>query len=110
MVDSGLGEKPPAPSPLNVSWPKTWALYVAGFVVAAAAGFFFLRWLLNEPPANPSTKSLAAAWGEAIQTFAIEPVFPPEEDLAVGDVLAVIVQDNDPHPEKRSDAHSDTLE
>ncbi len=105
MVDSGLAETSPAPP-----WSKAWLLYVAGFVVVATAGFFFLRWLVNEPPANPSTKSLAAAWGEAIQTFGIEPIFPPEEDLVVGDVLAVILQDNDPHPVKRSDAHSETLE
>ena len=109
MVDSGLAEKPAAPSPPK-TWPKTALLYAAGFVVVAAAGFFFLRWLVNEPPANPSTKTLAAAWGEAIQTFGIEPVFPPEEDLAVGDVLAIILQDNDPVPVKRSDAQSETLE
>lgn len=110
MVDNGLAERPAAPSPPKTSWTKTALLYAAGFVVVAAAGFFFLRWLVNEPPANPSTKSLAAAWGEAIQTFGIEPVFPPEEDLAVGDVLAVIIQDNDPLPVKRSDAQSETLE
>jgi hypothetical protein len=105
MVDSGVAEGPPAPPR-----PTAWLWYVGGFVVVATAGFFFLRWLAHEPPANPSTKSLAAAWGEAIQTFGIEPIFPPEEDLVVGDVLAVILQDNDPLPVKRSDAQSETLE
>jgi hypothetical protein len=86
-------------------WLNQRALVVGGFVAVAILGFFAVRWLA-EPAEGQSTKSLSAAWGEAIQKFGIEPVFPPEEDLAVGDVLAVIIQDNDPLPEKRTDSQS----
>lgn len=79
-------------------WLNMKALYVVAFVAVGIAGFFFIRWLTSEPPEIPSSKSLAAAWGEVIQQFKIEPVFPPEEDLVVGDVLAYVVADNDPAP------------
>jgi len=96
MVDSSLAGEPSA-----LPWSKTGLLYVAGFVVIATAGFFLIRWL-SEPPEIPSSKSLAAAWGEVIQQFKIEPVFPPEEDLVVGDVLAYVVADNDPVPQEET--------
>jgi hypothetical protein len=79
-------------------WLNMKALYVVAFVGVGIAGFFFIRWLTSEPPEVPTSKSLAAAWGEVIQQFKIEPVFPPEEDLVVGDVLAYVVADNDPVP------------
>jgi hypothetical protein len=82
-------------------WKKP-ELRLAGFVVAMVAGFALLSWIAGEPAENligpASNKSLAAAWGEAIQQFKIEPVFPPEEDLAVGDVLAYVVADKSPDP------------
>ena len=37
--------------------------------------------------------SVAQQWNEAIQRLGFEPVYPPIEDIAVGDVLAIIVED-----------------
>jgi hypothetical protein len=43
-----------------------------------------------------SESNVVADWNETIKTLGIEPVFPPEEDLYVGDILAVIVDDENP--------------
>jgi hypothetical protein len=45
---------------------------------------------------STSESNVVADWNETIKTLGIEPVFPPEEDLYVGDVLAVIVDDENP--------------
>jgi hypothetical protein len=86
-------------------WINQRALLAAGLVVVLIAGFFALRWLGRESAESvigaKSSKSIAAAWADAILQFAIQPVFPPEEDLTVGDVLAYVVADNDPDPRVR---------
>jgi hypothetical protein len=46
--------------------------------------------------ATGSESNVVADWNETIKTLGIEPVFPPEEDLYVGDILAVIVDDENP--------------
>ena len=43
------------------------------------------------------------AWGDAIGQFKIEPVFPPEEDVAVGDVLAYVIDDKIVDPKSIDD-------
>jgi hypothetical protein len=74
-----------------------------GFAGVLAVLWYIVNWWTRAPPELPNTLSLSAAWGEAIDKFGIEPVFPPEEDLTVGDVLAIVLQDDDPLPELRSD-------
>jgi hypothetical protein len=78
-----------------VDWLKHKALPVVGFVVVMVVGFFTLRWMVSAPPDSQPLKNLEVAWGDAIGQFKIEPVFPPEEDLAVGDVLAYVIEDKD---------------
>jgi hypothetical protein len=55
------------------------------------------RWYLSysETPAVPEDLSLEAQWNKAIGRLGIEPVYPPQEDIAVGDLFAVAVSDND---------------
>ncbi|MBX9827928.1 MAG: hypothetical protein K2Y27_23370 [Xanthobacteraceae bacterium] len=84
------------------------ALYFVGFVAIAIAGFFGLRWMISAPLELQPTKSLEVAWGDAIGQFRIEPVFPPEEDLAVGDVLAYVIADRDAKDRDRSRQPSET--
>jgi hypothetical protein len=67
--------------------------------VLAAAGVFAVRWLTPAPGPAADTPSVEAAWADAIGKYGLEPVFPPEEDLSVGDVLAVVVSDDDADPE-----------
>jgi hypothetical protein len=96
----GTGGDPFAGGIAMSQWINRRVLAVAGIVVVLIVGFFALRWLINKPAESVigaiSSKSIAAAWANAISQFAIEPVFPPEEDLTVGDVLAYVVADNDP--------------
>jgi hypothetical protein len=42
-------------------------------------------------------------WARAIERYGISPVFPPEEDFAVGDLFVQIVSDDDPDPNADSD-------
>src|SRR5712691_7504832 len=47
-----------------------------------------VRWLAMRAPAgaeHDEDLSLEAQWNKTIARLGIEPVFPPEEDLAVGD-------------------------
>jgi hypothetical protein len=88
--------------------------FVVG-TMATVGGYFAVHWLVKEPPAGQfvvKSTSIEGAWNDAIKNFGIEPVFPPEEDLSVGDVLAVIVSDKDPDSSKVDkivDAHSPFL-
>ncbi|HEX8164204.1 MAG TPA: hypothetical protein VF601_00260 [Beijerinckiaceae bacterium] len=94
---------------------KVWRRGATAVAVVAllAAGFFAVRRLT--PPVledQKVTQSLEEAWAGTIQKFGIEPVFPPEEDLSVGDILAVVVADNEADPnvtEKKVDRGSPFL-
>jgi hypothetical protein len=77
---------------------------VSGVVALLAVVAVLVVQVWVGPPtvtATDSSPSIETAWAEAIQRFGIEPVFPPEEDLAVGDVLAVVVADRDPDQENK---------
>lgn len=77
-----------APAPANKG-SKTW-IVVAGFVVVAAAAFVLVRWAgTGEQP----KLSVAKQWNEAIEKLGFEPVYPPVEDIQVGDVFAMISDD-----------------
>jgi hypothetical protein len=80
--------------PGNVTAPaktghKGWIL--GGFLVAAAVAIFAaIRWAgSGEQP----KLSVAKQWNEAIQKLGFEPVYPPVEDIQVGDVFAMITDD-----------------
>jgi hypothetical protein len=68
-------------------------------VAVAGGGVVTLRWLASEPLETAETVNLEDEWANTIRKIGIEPVFPPEEDLTVGDVLAVVVKDNKPDAE-----------
>jgi hypothetical protein len=61
-------------------------------------GVVGLRWLVSDPLQQQTSEAvnLEDEWANTIRKIGIEPVFPPEEDLTVGDVLAVVVKDNKP--------------
>ena len=66
-------------------------------VVLLAAGVAGMRWLVSDPlQETAEAVNLEDEWANTIRKIGIEPVFPPEEDLTVGDVLAVVVKDNKP--------------
>jgi hypothetical protein len=43
-----------------------------------------------------STQSVEAKWNAAIRDLGVEPVYPPEEDIEVGDVFAIVSYDSIP--------------
>lgn len=43
---------------------------------------------------NPDAEDVATAWNDSIQRLGLLPLFPPTEDFFVGDVWAVIVEDD----------------
>ncbi len=77
-----------------------WKSLVAGavaFIVVVIAGYAAVRWLTPEPGVviSNSVPSLEAEWNNTISRLGIDPVYPPEEDLAVGDLLAIVVSDEE---------------
>lgn len=69
----------------------------AAFIVVAIAGYAAVRWLTPDPGAiiSNSVPSLEAEWNNTIARLGIDPVYPPEEDLAVGDLMAIVVSDEE---------------
>jgi hypothetical protein len=88
-----LNEKDDAPGlPPTSEWPLRWR-YVA-FVAAAIAFIVILaaatQWASSVAPVE---QSIAQQWNDAIKRLGFEPVYPPVEDIAVGDVFAIITED-----------------
>jgi hypothetical protein len=73
---------------------RGWA--ALAFVVVLVAGFFIVRYL-GEMASRSSVAdaSIEENWNKTIKGLGVSPIFPPEEDLVVGDVLAVVVRDVD---------------
>jgi hypothetical protein len=63
-------------------------------VAVLVAGFFIVRHLSGIKPAEARAEiSVEESWNKTIANLGITPIFPPEEDLVVGDVLAAVVRD-----------------
>ena len=59
-------------------------------------GFFVVSYLGGTASRRPSAEaSIEENWNRTIKGLGVSPIFPPEEDLVVGDVLAVVVADVD---------------
>jgi hypothetical protein len=83
-----MGEPPGVSAPPKPRY-KGWILG-SFFVVAAGAIFAAIHWAgSGEEP----KLSVAKQWNEAIQKLGFEPVYPPIEDIQVGDVFAMITDD-----------------
>jgi hypothetical protein len=72
-----------------MTWFRRAAYAIVGilFVLGAAAG---LSWAFRSPELQ---KSVAEQWIDAISQLGIEPVYPLQEDIVVGDVFAIITKD-----------------
>lgn len=58
-------------------------------------------------PEERTANDIIADWNRTISKLGIEPVFPPEEDIYVGDIFAVVTADHlDNNPGKRAPAES----
>jgi hypothetical protein len=72
---------------------RTVVVFCIGGVFAWVA--FKYIWT-GEVPKSPEAADVADEWSKSISRLGILPVFPPEEDFHVGDIWAVISQDNVP--------------
>lgn len=64
-------------------------LAAGGLVALLLFTFFVYRWVAPVP----NEKTVAQQWNEAISRLGIEPIYPPQEDIAVGDVFVLITED-----------------
>jgi hypothetical protein len=71
-------------------------LGAAGFVVIAVAIVLCVMLLTRPSPQPLSLADVEKQWRNAVSRYGIEPVFPPEEDFAVGDLFVEVVDDTDP--------------
>jgi len=93
-------------------WFKQQLPVIAILGALAVGSYFLVQWLTSDPLQEAEVLSLEAAWADAMGKYGLEPVFPPQEDIAVGDVLAVVVADDDTDPEavdKKLDRRSPLL-
>jgi hypothetical protein len=65
-------------------WPGLATIAMLAFILAVVKPF-------ANPP-DPEADDIATAWNESIQRLGIFPVYPPAEDIYVGDVWAIISQ------------------
>jgi hypothetical protein len=72
---------------------------VAVGIVSGAAVFSLFTltvFLLDGLGRDESNENIAVEWSDAVARLGISPVYPPEEDVAVGDVFAVVTTDRKP--------------
>jgi hypothetical protein len=85
---------PPPPGSLGWRVPR-WILIGAGQIAVIIAAIFGTLHLaghrLQSDPGK--TTSLEEQWNSTIARLGIEPVYPPQEDFAVGDVFVTVVAD-----------------
>jgi hypothetical protein len=92
------------PSSLQWSSASRWWTVLA-LVVVVVAGFFAVRYLGGGAIRGPfADASIEENWDRTIKGLGVSPIFPPEEDLVVGDVLAVVTRDVDIDSHERTDA------
>jgi hypothetical protein len=91
-------------SSLQWSTASRWWTILA-FVVVVVAGFFAVRYLGGGAIRGPFAEaSIEENWDRTIKGLGVSPIFPPEEDLVVGDVLAVVTRDVDLDSHVQTDA------
>jgi hypothetical protein len=92
------------PSSLQWTSARRWWTVLA-FVVVVVAGFFAVRYLGSTAIRGPFAEaSIEENWNRTIKGLGVSPIFPPEEDLVVGDVLAVVIRDVDIDSHVQTDA------
>lgn len=69
----------------------SWAGRSVVIAITVACAALLAVWAIT-PKIQPSTP-VAQQWVEAVSQFGIEPAYPPQEDLSVGDIFAFITAD-----------------
>jgi hypothetical protein len=69
-----------------------WAWVGLAAVAGAALAWMGLHWARGAP----IEQSVEEKWNVALRELGVEPVYPPEEDIEVGDVFAIVSSDSIP--------------
>ena len=79
---------------------RRWWIVTTLVVVSIPLIILAIRWIVLGSLAGvpPGEQSIEANWAATIEKLGIEPRFPPEEDFVVGDLLALVVNDDDRNP------------
>jgi hypothetical protein len=80
------------PSNRPASGGPGFKVWLVGGLSAAAVGLL-LAAIYWAGSADQPELSVVKQWNEAIQRLGFEPVYPPVEDIAVGDVFAMVTED-----------------
>lgn len=83
-------------APASHRWRGTVIPFLTSFL-GIVVTFGVVWWLAGSSPSQlgDGTETVARAWNRTINELDIEPLFPPEEDVYVGDVF-VVVTDGEP--------------
>ena len=85
--------------------------WISAFLCSAVFISAISLWV-NQQAEQPrlTNEEIVAGWGEAILRFGITPIFPPQEDVTVGDVWATIeFETQNPPPQRVSGEFSQTF-
>jgi hypothetical protein len=94
VSDADHGAALPLQAQATAKWRRV--LYGVLIAILAVAAFFLVRYLSGIKNAKARAEiSVEESWNRTVADLGITPIFPPEEDLVVGDVLAAVVRDVD---------------
>ena len=85
---------PPQPERKRHAWLIRSAVVLGVVLLFAAAATFIQRWT-KVPTAAAEARSVIEQWGATMRRIGLEPVYPPNEDVFVGDIYVVVTWDND---------------
>jgi hypothetical protein len=80
---------------------NTWVYRAVGtaLLILAVVGLGnLIRFFGSSHPKPLEGHSVATDWNESVERMGINPVYPPQEDLHVGDIFAVIKQSDNEYP------------
>jgi hypothetical protein len=93
-VVSPAPSDPPPPERKRYVWLRRSALVLGLALLFVAAATFIQRWT-KAPSAASETRSVIEQWKATMMRIGLEPVYPPNEDVFVGDIYVVVTWDND---------------
>ena len=79
---------------MTTSDARTWA-WRTGIMAASILALVGLGNLVRFFVSSPPKLSVATAWNNSVRRLGLNPIYPPQEDLYVGDILAVVKSSDD---------------
>jgi hypothetical protein len=105
-MESGPLAESPAPAKTSNYWRWVltgvhWIVTGVGVLAIIAATIICVRWLASIGAGKDQGPevSLEDEWDNTIRNLGIQPFYPPQEDITVGDLFATVVDDEQYHPD-----------